>query len=406
MRNADYRDFSEARQNALLDGIMKYGAAHRYHAILARESGEPAGSGVCVTSGGRRGILTARHVLYADGEREERLPSPVIGFAPPQREIVEGHRRRLHGRRNSREPLGPFQVTGISIGDRATIAPLQREGKIYPDPGLPDIAIIAVSDDIEERLREAARAEGTAAPEPRWVDLDREDLVSIPYGPTNDDDKMLRGSWLITGLRGERSGFKKFYSETDGIVIDRIYRRSEYEYYGIFVDEVGGRRAQSRGWKGTSGGGVWQQKLTQSGWRKIEQFSPPSLTPEDLEPPVLGGIAFFHETRKSPQELRGDLHGTTQYRGELYAHRIGGTLVGLIRRALRHGVKMAKMGEREPRQRGSPRAGRIMTHVVMERRVAGTFLMRVDIRDGGALLAVSPAVPASGVTGALGRQRR
>ena len=344
MRNADYRDFSEAQQNALLQGIMKYGAVHRYHAILATESGEPAGSGVCVTSGGRRGILTARHVLYADGEREERLSNPVIGFAPPQGDIIEDQRRRQHGRRNSSEPLGPFPVTGISIGDRVTIAPLQRKDKSYPDPGLPDIAIVVVSDDIEERLREAARTEGTAVPEPRWVDLDREDLVSIPYGPTNEDDEMLRGSWLIAGLRGERSDFKKFYSETDGIVIDRIYRRSECEYYGIFLDEVGGRRAQSRGWKGTSGGGVWQQKLTQSGWRKIEQFSPPSLTPEDLEPPVLGGIAFFHETRKSPQELRGDLHGRTRYSGELYAHRIGGTLLGLIGHALRHGVKMAENG--------------------------------------------------------------
>ena len=348
MRNADYRDFSEAQQNALLEGIMKWGAAHRHHAILATESGEPAGSGVCVTSGGRRGILTARHVLYADGEREKPRFNPVIGFAPPRSEMIQDQRRRQQGRRNSREPLGPFQVTGISTGDSVIIAPLQRIDKSYPDPGLPDIAIVVVSDDIEERVREAARAEGTASPEPHWVDLDREDLVSIPYGPTNEEDEMLRGSWLITGLRGERSDVKKFYSETDGIVIDRIYRRSEYEYYGIFVDEVGGRRAQFRGWKGTSGGGVWQQKLTPSGWRKIEQCSPPSLTPEDLEPPVLGGIAFFHEMRKSPQQLRGDLDRTTRYRGELYAHRIGGTLLGLIRRALRNGVKMTEMREREP----------------------------------------------------------
>ena len=347
MRNADSRDFSEAQQYALLEGIMKYGAAYRYHAVLATESGEPAGSGVCVTSGGRRGVLTARHVLYADGEREKRQPNPIISFAPPQGEIIQNQRRRQHGRRNGRGPLGPFQVTGISIGNRVTIAPLQRKDKVCPDPGLPDIAIVVLSDDFEERLREAACAEGTAVPEPRWLDLDRDDLVSIPYGPTNEDDKMLRGSWLVTGLRGERSDFKKFYSEMDGIVIDRIYRRSEYEYYGILVDEVGGRRAQSRSWKGTSGGGVWQQRLIQSGWRKIEQYSPPSLTPEDLEPPVLAGIAFFHEMRKSLQELRGDRDGTTQYRGELYAHRIGGTLLGLIRRALRHGVKMVEMGERE-----------------------------------------------------------
>ena len=348
IRNIDYRDLSEAQQNTLTDGIMKWGAAHRYHAVLATESGEPAGSGVCVTSGGRRGILTARHVLYDSDENEVRLPNPVIGFAPSQGDMVQDQRLREHRRPNSKGPLGPFQMTGISVGDRVTILPLQRKNKDYPDPGLPDIAVVVVSDDIEERLREAARAEKTAAPEPRWVDLDRKDLVSIPYGLTQGDDEMLMGSWLITGLRGERSDVKKMYCETDGIVIDRIYRRSEYEYYGIFVDEVGGRRAQSRGWKGTSGGGVWQQRLTRSGRRKIEQFSPPALTPEDLEPPVLGGIAFFHEVRKSPQELRGDLDGTTHYCGELYAHRIGGTLLELIRRALRHGVEMTDMGEREP----------------------------------------------------------
>ena len=248
-------------------------------------------------------------------------------------------------------------MTGISLGDRVTIAPLQRKDKIYPDPGLPDIAIIVVSDDIEERLQKAARDEGTAIPEPRWVDLDREDRVSIPYGPTNNEDKMLAGSWLITGLRGERSDFKKFYTEMDGIAVDRIYKRSEYEYYGVFVDEVGGRRAQSRSWKGTSGGGVWQQRLTQSGWQKIEHLSPPSLTPDDLEPPVLGGIAFFHETRKSPQELRGDLDGTRCYRGELYAHRIGGTLLDLIRRALRHGVTMAETGDGELASRAAREQG-------------------------------------------------
>ena len=347
MSNAGYRAFSEAQQNALLGEIMKWGIAHRYHAVLATESGEPAGSAVCVTSGGRRGILTARHVLSACPEGEEWRTNLVIGFAPPQDEMIQDQQRRQHGRQNSKQPLGPFQVTGISLGDRVTIVPLQRKGKICPDPGLPDIAIIVVSDDIEERLRKAARDEATAVPEPRWVDLDSGNLVSIPYGPTSNEDKMLAGSWLITGVRGERSDFKKFYSEMDGIVVDRIYRRSEHEYYGIFVDEVGGKRAQYRRWNGTSGGGVWQQRLTQSGWHKIEHFSPPSLTPDDLEPPVLGGIAFFHETRKSSQELRGDRDGTRCYGGELYAHRISGTLLDLIRHALRHGDAMVETSDGE-----------------------------------------------------------
>ena len=339
MRDVDYRDFSEAQQHALLEGIMKYGAAIRYHAIFARESGEPAGSGVCVTSGGRRGILTARHVLDAGGEGGKPLFDPLVGFAPPQSEMMQDQRRRQHGPRNSRKPIGPFQVTGISIGDRVTFVPLQRREKACPDPRLPDIAIVVVSDDIEERLRKAAHGEGTAVPEPRWLDLDSGDLVSVPYGLRVENDEMLRGSWLITGLRGERSNVKKFYSEMDGIVIDRIYRRSEWEYYGIFVDEVGGRRDQNRSWKGTSGGGIWQQRLKQSGWRKVGQSALRSLTPEDLEPPVLGGVAFFHETRKSSQELRSDRDDTRRYRGELYAHRIDKSLLDVIRSALRHEVQ-------------------------------------------------------------------
>ena len=228
------------------------------------------------------------------------------------------------------------------MGNGEIVTPLQYENKVLPDPGLPDIAIIMVSEDFQERLENAAAAEGIDPPESKWVDLDRDDLVNIPYGPTVGDDKMLNGNWLITGLRGERSGVGKLYYETNGIEIDRIYKRSEYEYYGIFVDEVDGSRAQSRSWKGTSGGGVWQQRLTQAGRRKVEQFSPSSLTPEDLEPPILGGIAFFHETRKSPNELRGDLGGTTYYHGELYAHRVGGMLLDTIRHTLREGIKATK----------------------------------------------------------------
>ena len=348
MRHATYRGFSEAQQSTLLDEVMKWGVAHRHHAVLGTESGEPAGSGVCVTSGGRRGILTARHVLSTYGEEEEWRTNLFIGFAPPRDQMIQDQWRRQQRQQNSKGLLGLFEVAGIPLGETMTVVPLQRKDKIWPDPGLPDIAIVVVSDDIEERLRKAAHDEGTAVPEPRWVNLDREDLVSIPCGSPDNEDKMLTGSWLITGLRGERSGVKEFYTEMNGITIDRIYRRSEYEYYGILVDEVGGRRAQSRSWKGTSGGGVWQQRLKPSGWRKIEQFSPPSLTPEDLEPPVLGGIAFFHETRKPARELRGDGgSGTADYRGELYAHRIDGVLLNLIRDALQHGVGMAEMDEYE-----------------------------------------------------------
>ena len=42
MSNAGYRAFSEAQQNALLGEIMKWGIAHRYHAVLGTESGDPA----------------------------------------------------------------------------------------------------------------------------------------------------------------------------------------------------------------------------------------------------------------------------------------------------------------------------------------------------------------------------
>ena len=256
--------------------------------------------------------------------------------------MLQEQRRRRHWQPNSGEPLQNLQAIAMSIGNRTTITPLQQENMTCLDPGLPDISVIVFSDDIEEKLRSAALAEKAPVPEPQWVDLDGERQVSVPYGTTGEDDEMLMGSWLITGLRGERSDVKKMYCETNTIAIDRIYRRNECEYYGIFVDEVGGRRDRSRNWGGTSGGGVWQQRLTESGRQKVEQLSPPPLTPEDFELPVLGGVAFFHETRKPPEELRGNHNGTTQYGGELYAHRLGGTLLDLIQRALREGTKNAE----------------------------------------------------------------
>ena len=339
LSDARYHRLSEVQQKVILEGIITYSTAVRHHAKLATESGEPAGSGVCVTSGGRLGILTARHVLYADDEGKKRLPNPVISFMPPKSAMLRELKR--HDRPlDSKGPLGVFPMVGISIGNRETVVPLQRPGKSCPDPGLPDIAVIAISNDIEERLRETAAAEGRVAPEPEWLDLDAEEQVGIPYSMTNNDtDEMLEGDWIITGVRGERSSIGKILSESNVGIVDRIYRRSEYEYYGIFLDEVNGSRARSKGWKGTSGGGVWQQRFTQAGRRKLQSIAPSPLTPEDLEPPVLGGIAFFHETRKSPQELRS-ADGTC-HRSELYAHRIDEMLLGIIRRALRHGVGMA-----------------------------------------------------------------
>ena len=340
LRGASTVHLSEAQQKIVCEGVLKYSQAVRYHVTLTTESGEPAGSGVCVTSGGRRGILTARHVLFADDEGRKRLPNPVVIFMPPRDYML----RALSSRDSLIDSEGPFlemPMTGISMGDRETIVPLQRPGKTYPDPGLPDIAIIAISDNIEERLREAAAEAGTITPEPEWLDLDTEDQVGIRHSMTNEDE-MLRGDWIITGVRGERSGTKKIYSQASIGIVDRIYRRSEYEYHGIFVDEVNGSRARSRGWKGTSGGGVWQQRLTQAGLQKIQNIAPSPLTPDDLAPPVLGGIAFYHETRKTPEELR-DSDGKC-YRSELYAHQIDEMLLGIIRRALRHGSRMGENG--------------------------------------------------------------
>ena len=152
-------------------------------------------------------------------------------------------------------------MAAASIGNRETVIPLQRPGKPCPDPGLPDIAIIAVSNDLEERLQKAAVEMGTITPEPQWIDLDTEDQVGIPYSTASDPESML-DDWTITGVRGERSGSKRMYSETCLCVVDRIYKRSEYEYYGMFAGKANGSRIESKDWKGTSGGGVWRQRLT------------------------------------------------------------------------------------------------------------------------------------------------
>lgn len=333
MSGARYRRLSELQQKVMLEGVITYSTAFRCHAKLTTESGVPAGSGVCVTSGGRRGILTARHVLFADDEGTRRLPNPVVGFMPSQISVLRELQRR--GKPLGEGPLVFPSMPAISIGDRQTVAPLQHPGKSCPDPGLPDIAIIVISDadDFEKRLREAA-GEGPFTSDPEWLDLDAEERVGIPYSLVDSDaDKMLEGDWVVTGVKGERSNVGKIMSEAGIGIVDRIYRRSECEYYGIFLDEVDGNRAGSKSWKGTSGGGVWQQRLTRAGQQKLQSIAPSPLTPEDLEPPVLGGIAFFHETRKSPEELR-DAAGK-YYRSELYAHRIDEMLLGIIKRALR-----------------------------------------------------------------------
>ena len=195
LRDASTIHLSEAQQKIVCEGVLKYNHAVRYHVKLTTESGEPAGSGVCVTSGGRRGILTARHVLFADDEGKKRLPHPVVMFMPPRDYML----RVLSSRDNLIDSEGPFlamPMTGISIGDRETIVPLQRPGKTCPDPGLPDFAIVAVSDDIEERLREAAAEAGTIAAEPEWLDLDTEDQVGIRHSMTNEDE-MLMGDWIV-----------------------------------------------------------------------------------------------------------------------------------------------------------------------------------------------------------------
>ena len=153
LRNAaDYRVLSEEQKGKAYEGIITYGTAFRYHAKLTTESGEPAGSGVCVTSGGRRGILTARHVLYAEDEGRIRLPNPVIGFMPSHNDMLRELRRR--GKPIDRGPL-IFPMVAMSIGSRETVVPLQRPGKPCPDPGLPDIAIVVFSNDIEERTTES-----------------------------------------------------------------------------------------------------------------------------------------------------------------------------------------------------------------------------------------------------------
>ena len=83
LKTINYRRYSEAQEKMVAEGIAKYSPAIKYHVVLSTESGEPAGSGVCVKHGSRRGILTARHVIHADDEGRIRLPKPCICFMPP-----------------------------------------------------------------------------------------------------------------------------------------------------------------------------------------------------------------------------------------------------------------------------------------------------------------------------------
>ena len=262
---------------------------------------EVAGSGICVRSGDAFGVLTARHVLV-DPSGERRHQSGLLirffddrcvtskGFAVPV------HRAGLH-------------------------YPVTRESEQPVWPGLPDIAVLRIDKPaITTYLAKIHEEDSTASNgNPRWLDLRELAAEAIPGSPQGLDG-ILKGSWFMTGAISERSGPGFAYLQITDVFVDRVYERGGYQYFGLFHGGPDRRSAENQNYGGTSGGPLWQQRLSERTIHKLCQNSGGPLTPDDLLSPHLGAVAFY-------QDRRGRTDSSGKARAEIYCQRLDVTLL-------------------------------------------------------------------------------
>ena len=258
------------------------------------------GSGICVRTGQTYGLLTARHVLV---DRNGELRHPERLFA------------RF------------FDVGGQST--RGFAVRLQREKLFFPlsipgqvsQSGLPDVAILRISKhELDEVMQKTKDCEGPdSVGEPEWIDLDH--LEEIDY---EDPKDVLGGCWYLTGGLGERSKAGLVYMQTTGVFVDRLFKRGGFTYYGLLHGGVDQDESDNQNFEGNSGGPLWQQRLTPAGLAKLSNDTGGRLTPEDLESPILSGVAFYQERRRQ----------IGRHRSELYCHRLDNRLFLALKNAL------------------------------------------------------------------------
>ena len=272
----------------------------------------PIGTGVAIrTPDDQYGLLTARHVLRnADGRM---LPLPMVTFTPPA-EILNKHQRARSNRAKD-------AVVGFGISAPLSRAYIATSGEGQERrPGLPDLAI-AIFDRgrLLEQLEGIRLEDGPAyAQEPAWFNIGLSGRVGVDH---NAHGAHHRGCWLFSGLFGQESqaGVAAHYT-LEVRQPDRVYRRGEYNYYGI--DLRTDKHPEYRTFRGFSGSGLWQVRLSDQGESKLRTDNNARLTGEDLEDPILGGLIFYQAAL--PDQAPGF---------ELYAHQVTAELLDRLLQA-------------------------------------------------------------------------
>ena len=200
---------------------------------------------------------------------------------------------------------------GVSLQREKLYFPCTREPGGIVHPGVPDIAIVRFpKQDLDDAMRQIQNRKGSGSVgKPAWIDLEHLQEGVVDYGKS---DEILGGCWFLTGAIGERSDPGFVFMQTTTVRVDRVYQRGGYTYYGLFHGGEDQPESENQTYAGTSGGPLWQQKLTPQGLAKLSRNREIEITPEDLRPPTLSGVAFYQERRRK----------TGKYRSEIYCQRL------------------------------------------------------------------------------------
>ena len=262
---------------------------------------EVAGSGICVRSGDAFGVLTARHVLVDPSGKLRHQSGLLIRFFDDR-----------------------------CVTSKGFAVPVHRGGLYYPVtrtieqavwPGLPDIGILRIDQPAMSTYLAKIHEEDSTADNgnPRWLDL-RELAADAISGSPQGLDEILKGSWFVTGAISERSGPGFTYVQITDVFVDRVYERGGYQYLGLFHGGQDRPSAENQNYGGTSGGPLWQQRLSERSIHKLCQNSGGPLTPDDLLSPHLGAVVFY-------QDRRGRTDSNGKERAEIYGQRLDATLL-------------------------------------------------------------------------------
>lgn len=217
------KDIPSDTKDEIQGAIAPFTIAFLRDAPSGDGSADLVGSGVLVSAGGHRAILTAAHVLDA-------IPStPRIGLLLGQTNHIESIDR------------GGVSVVTIARG---------REDALGPDLGI---------------IRLAPSIASAVAARKVFYNLDarREQVL-------NDPPDLRDGVWCVQGFLGEHTSVaddrdgggktKYFYNFTGFGGPDNCIRRDGFDYFDFPVEHEA--RAESPvSWGGMSGGGMWQVRL-------------------------------------------------------------------------------------------------------------------------------------------------